>query len=176
MEAAAEGVVSGMLKGSSVGSLIVSICIVGVLAGLSEELFFRGGVQGIFTRSEMGRTMAVWLTAILFSVMHFQFFGFLPRLLMGAFFGYLLIWTKSIWVPVFAHVLNNSVVVVTASLTGVSSEDMFSEGIEFLNIGNNVVVLFSLVLTAIFLIFFRREFFKTDRKWQRNQLPPVIGR
>ena len=49
---------------------------------------------------------------MLFSAMHMQFFGFFPRMLLGALFGYLLVWTGSLWVPVFAHFFNNASAVI----------------------------------------------------------------
>jgi uncharacterized protein len=55
---------------------------------------------------------AVWLTAIVFSVIHFQFYGFLPRVLLGALLGYLVIWTGSIWASILAHFANNALAFV----------------------------------------------------------------
>lgn len=102
----------GILLGqSTVGSLIVSLLIVGVLAGVSEELFFRGALQRIFMSGRMNVHVAIWLTAFVFSAFHLQFFGFLPRLLLGAYFGYLFYWSKSLWLPIVMHVFNNSMVV-----------------------------------------------------------------
>ena len=111
MEESAQAVVDSLMSGASVGSLIVSILIVGVLAGLSEELFFRGGMQRIFMCTKMNPHAAIWSVALIFSVFHFQFFGFVPRLLLGAYFGYLLWWSKSVWLPIIVHVINNSLVV-----------------------------------------------------------------
>lgn len=159
-------------------SVLAGVIIVGCLTGFSEELFFRGGLQGIFIRSSMEKGLAIWLSAIVFSVMHFQFFGFFPRLLMGAFFGYLLVWTGSIWVPVFAHILNNSVVVITAALTGDASTSILTQQNPSLDLGNYTVI-GSVVLTALFLYFYR-DFFKRNqlhkRLWQKSQLPPVSER
>lgn len=102
----------GILLGqSTVGSLIVSLLIVGVLAGVSEELFFRGALQRIFMSGRMNVHVAIWLTAFVFSAFHLQFFGFFPRLLLGAYFGYLFYWSKSLWLPIVMHVFNNSMVV-----------------------------------------------------------------
>lgn len=102
-----------MLDVTSVGGLIVNILVVGVLTGIGEEMFFRGGVQNFIQRGDrpVKTWKAVWITAFIFSAMHFQFYGFLPRLLLGAYFGYLLVWTRSLWVPVLAHALNNSLAV-----------------------------------------------------------------
>lgn len=99
---------TGMLFGTwSAGAFAVALMIVSLLAGLSEELYFRGTLQRLLVTLPMGKHLAVWTTAVLFSAMHFQFFGFVPRLLLGAYFGYLVVWTGCLWLPVIAHVLNN---------------------------------------------------------------------
>ncbi len=97
-------------------NIIISILLVGILTGLSEEVFFRGGLQRIFITRPMNAHIAIWLTAFIFSAMHFQFFGFFPRLIIGAFFGYLAYWSGSLWSAVFAHALNNSTVIVATAI------------------------------------------------------------
>ncbi len=101
----------------SIGGLISGILVVGILTGIAEEFFFRGGMQRILTANGVNHHVAIWVTAFIFSAIHFQFFGFFPRLLMGAWFGYLLWWTKSIWACAAAHALNNSMVVLITWLT-----------------------------------------------------------
>ena len=71
--------------------------------------------------------MAVWVVAVIFSALHFQLFGFVPRMLLGAYFGYLLIWTGSLWAPVAAHVLNNMMFVLTAWLQVRNGEPVTNE-------------------------------------------------
>ncbi|MDE6177435.1 MAG: CPBP family intramembrane metalloprotease, partial [Paramuribaculum sp.] len=93
--------------------LIISVIIIGVLAGVSEELFFRGTLQRLLITRPMPPHIAIWLTAVIFSLVHFQFFGFVPRVLLGAFFGYLAWWSGSVWLPAIIHAVNNSVVVIT---------------------------------------------------------------
>lgn len=159
-------------------SVLAGVLVVGVLTGFSEEMFFRGGLQGIFARSSIGKGTAVWMAALIFSAMHFQFFGFFPRLLMGVFFGYLLIWTGSIWVPVFAHVLNNSIVVLTAAFTGDVSASILDQQNPAVYFGESVTVIGSVVLTALFFLMCRNYIFKSNRhsSWQKSPLPPVSGR
>ncbi|HLS96668.1 MAG TPA: CPBP family intramembrane glutamic endopeptidase [Sphingobacterium sp.] len=94
--------------------LILNILVIGVLPAISEELFFRGALQQIFARAFKSEHLAVWVVAILFSAIHFQFYGFLPRFLLGLFFGYVVLWTRNIWIAVFAHFVNNTSVVVLA--------------------------------------------------------------
>lgn len=97
-------------------ALVVSVLIVGVLAGFSEELFFRGALQRLLTTGNVNRHVAVWCVAIIFSAIHMQFYGFVPRMLLGAYFGYLLVWSGSLWLPVLAHIVNNTLYVVANAM------------------------------------------------------------
>lgn len=117
MEAAAARTTEIILDTSSVGGLISGILIIGVLTGFCEEVLFRGALQSILYRNGVNGHIAVWVSAAIFSAAHFQFYGFLPRLLLGAFFGYLLLWSGSLWLPVICHAVNNSVVVCVTWLT-----------------------------------------------------------
>lgn len=122
MENQAADAVSNLIGANTIGGLIISVLIVGLLTGVAEELFFRGALQNLFFSTNIRKHLCVWLTAIIFSFMHFQFFGFVPRVLLGAYFGYLLWWTGSVWVPILAHALNNSMAVI-AEAYFVSSTD-----------------------------------------------------
>lgn len=91
----------------SSSQFVVAMIVVAVLAGISEELLFRGVLQNITLRASGNPHVAIWFAAIIFSSIHMQFYGFFPRMLLGALFGYLYYWTKNIWVPIFAHFINN---------------------------------------------------------------------
>ncbi len=95
----------------NIGGFIIAVLIVGVTAGFSEEIFFRGTLQRLLATGPVNANLAIWITAFIFSAIHFQFYGFVPRLLLGAYFGYLLWWTRSLWVPVIVHITNNVTVV-----------------------------------------------------------------
>lgn len=110
-----------LMSGTSVADLLTGILVVGCLTGLGEELFFRGAFQGSLTHCGVGRNVAVWTAAVVFSLMHFQMFGFVPRLLMGLWFGYLYLWSGSIWLSTAAHALNNSMCVLMAWLANRSA-------------------------------------------------------
>lgn len=116
-----------MLATDSVGGLISGILVVGVLTGFAEELFFRGALQPMLRGEGMGAQGAIWLAAVVFSIMHFQPFGFFPRLLLGAFFGYLYAWSGSIWLSASAHALNNSLVVLVTWLSRRGADTSFYE-------------------------------------------------
>lgn len=141
-ESAAQSV-NALLGGGSVASMVVSVLIVGVLAGFSEEIFFRGAFLRLLTTGKVNKHLAIWLVAFCFSAMHMQFFGFFPRLLLGAYFGYLLCWSGSLWLPIVMHALNNSIYVVSNWASGGEQAA--------LNTGNDniIMVCVSIALTAI---------------------------
>lgn len=98
----------------SVGLLLINIVVMAVLPAIAEEYYFRGSLMHIVQRLVKNQHLTIWLTAVIFSAIHVQFFGFFPRLILGAFFGYMMVWTKNIWVPVFAHFVNNATVTILA--------------------------------------------------------------
>jgi membrane protease YdiL (CAAX protease family) len=85
----------------------IGLAVIAGLAALGEELFFRGVLQSLFERYTGNHHVAIWVSAGIFSFIHFQFFGFFPRLFLGAFFGYLYVWNRNIWIPIVAHLFNN---------------------------------------------------------------------
>lgn len=116
-EESANHMVEVLIGGSTAGSLIMGILIVGLLAGFSEEIFFRGTVQRLFTTANVNHHIAIWVTAIIFTTVHFQFFGFVPRLLLGAYFGYVAYWSRNIWLAIIAHAFNNTLAVISFWVT-----------------------------------------------------------
>ena len=101
---------------SSIGQLLVGLLVVAVLPAVGEELLFRGILQNLFRRAFTNVHVAVWLSAAIFSAIHFQFYGFLPRMLLGALFGYLYVWTRHLGVAMFAHFVNNGFTLVMVYL------------------------------------------------------------
>lgn len=100
------------LEMNSITDLVLGLIIIAVLPALGEELLFRGVIQRIFSEWSGSRHAGIWSSAFLFSAMHMQFYGFIPRLLLGALLGYLLIWSASLWLPILAHFFNNAAAVV----------------------------------------------------------------
>jgi membrane protease YdiL (CAAX protease family) len=95
---------------------VAVIVVVAVIPGIGEELLFRGVVQNLAWRQSQNHHVAIWTAAILFSLFHFQFYGFLPRMLLGALFGYLYWWSGNLYVPMFAHFVNNAFTVVLSAM------------------------------------------------------------
>ena len=102
-----------MLDVSNLGGLFFNLIVMAVFPAFTEELFFRGIIQKLIKDWTRNPHTAILITGILFSFAHFQFYGFVPRVFMGVILGYLLFLTNNIWIPIFAHFLNNSIVVIS---------------------------------------------------------------
>lgn len=159
LEEAAEATVS-MIVGehTSFAGLIGAILLVGIVTGIGEEMFFRGALQPVLARCFMSRHAAIWATAFIFSAIHLQIFGFVPRLLMGAMFGYLAVWSGSIWLPAMAHALNNSIVVtVTWGVAhGYLPDSINHIGTSAAGWWSIILALASVALTAWIISYLRR--------------------
>lgn len=159
MEDTASSAVDGLFSGNTVGDLIIGIMIVGVLTGIAEELFFRGALQNLFmSMPNVKKHFAIWAVAFIFSFMHFQFFGFVPRLLLGAYFGYLIWWTGSVWVPIIAHAFNNSTVVIVSWVAASQGDATEAAEQATLNIGTEwTTIVLSVIVTVLGIIVLRRN-------------------
>lgn len=92
----------------TVPELLAGILVIGVLAGIGEEMFFRGLIQPKLHLYTGNAHVGIWLTAFIFSAIHVQFYGFFPRMLLGGIFGYLYYYSGSLTYPVLAHIFNNT--------------------------------------------------------------------
>lgn len=95
--------------------LAINLIVMALCPAITEEFFFRGALQRLIGKWNSNPHFVIWSAAILFSAFHLQFYGFIPRMLLGAYLGYLLLWTRSIWIPVFAHFINNATAVIGMS-------------------------------------------------------------
>jgi len=112
MEDAALETTDHLLSVDTIGGLLLNLLIVAGFAALAEELFFRGALQQFLQEKFRNGHAAVWVSALIFSMVHFQFYGFLPRLFLGALLGYLFLYTENLWIPILFHFINNATVLV----------------------------------------------------------------
>lgn len=158
-ELAAEKTTGLLFLDKSMAGLILNLLIIAVVAGLGEELFFRGCLQQIIQKIVKNQHFAVWIAAIVFSAMHFQFYGFIPRVLLGAVLGYMFVWSGTIWIPVVVHTVNNVIGVVLAFVYyGTPQyEDLSVYSLE----KNMWITILSLIFTVILIIFMYKKRYKT---------------
>ena len=114
-EALAEQLTNTLLAGDGLLTFLSNLVVMALMAGITEEFLFRGALQRIIGQWTANHHIVIWSAAILFSAFHLQFYGFLPRMLLGAYFGYLLYLSRNIWIPVFAHFANNAFAVIGMS-------------------------------------------------------------
>lgn len=101
---------------TTTGQLLIALLVVAVIPAIGEEIVFRGILQRNFSIWTRNAHLGIWLSAALFSAIHVQFLGFFPRMLLGALFGYLYLWSGNIWVPILAHFVNNGFTVLMVFL------------------------------------------------------------
>jgi membrane protease YdiL (CAAX protease family) len=95
--------------------IIVNVFVIALLPAIGEELFFRGGLQRILIQLARNPWVGIVLSAVIFSSMHFQFSGFLPRMFLGIVLGAFYWFSGSIYTSMIAHFVNNAVQVIAAS-------------------------------------------------------------
>lgn len=100
---------------NGVPTFLLVFVVVAIIPAIGEELVFRGILQNELMRIWDKKHFAVWVTGFIFSFIHFQFFGFLPRMLLGVLFGYCYLWTNSLWVPIAMHFMNNALTLVVSA-------------------------------------------------------------
>lgn len=109
-----------LLSGDTGADLFWNMLVIAVIPAIGEELLFRGIIQRQFVELAGNRHAGVFLTSILFSALHMQFFGFLPRFVLGLVLGYVYQWSGSLWLPILAHLFNNGLAVL---LTWISARN-----------------------------------------------------
>jgi len=155
MENEASRTTAKLLDTHSIGMMLFMVIVVGVLTGMGEEIFFRAGLLGTMRLGGVNKHIAIWLSAIIFSAVHFQFFGFVPRMLLGAWFGYLMVWTGEVWTPIIAHALNNGAVVVLTYLA--SNHYVTDNYVETAGAGDHWFALESALATVVVIFLFMRK-------------------
>lgn len=105
-----------LMTPDNIGSLAINLLMIALLPAIGEELIFRGIFQRILTKMFSSGHVAVMITAFFFSALHFQFYGFIPRFILGLVYGYLFLWSGTLWLPVIAHFINNALSVIITNL------------------------------------------------------------
>ncbi len=148
-EAEAAKLTEVFLEVKSFWGLLFNLLMIAILPAIGEELMFRGLFQRLLKDWLKNIHVAIFISAFFFAAMHLQFYGFLPRMMLGILFGYLFFWTGSIWVPIFAHFINNGAAVVVSYLEKIG---VFQGDYEQFGATENVwFILASVLCTGLFL-------------------------
>jgi uncharacterized protein len=156
MEDTAKVMTEKFMKVESISGLMFNLFMIAILPAIGEELMFRGVIQRIFTNWTKNYHLGIWISAFLFSAMHMQFYGFLPRMLLGGMFGYLLVWSGTMWVPILAHFVNNTMGVLGYYLI---DKGTITKDIEEWGTGTEQIplLIFSIVLSGLLLFLIYRN-------------------
>ena len=111
LEETAAAATEKLLNTDTIGGLLVNLIVIALIPAVGEELTFRGVVQQGLTR-RMNPHVAILIASAIFSFIHFQFYGFLPRLFLGMVLGYMFYVSGSLWISMLMHFLNNGFAVV----------------------------------------------------------------
>ena len=142
-----------MLKRNSVQDLLMNLLFVAVFAGVGEELFFRGVLQRIFIRLFKSPVIGIVITAFVFSAIHFQFYGFIPRFILGILLGMVYWYSGSLWPAIVAHVVYDGFAVVA-----IYFDPSLADQQATLPIGNQVIAaVISAVLTVVLVYQMRKK-------------------
>ncbi|PRY11011.1 hypothetical protein CLV24_112138 [Pontibacter ummariensis] len=139
----------------TVPQLLVGLLVFALIPAIGEELVFRGITQRQLFRWIGNTHAAIWVAAIIFGAIHVQFFGFLPRVLLGALFGYLYFWSGRISVPIMAHFVNNGFTVLMLYLQQTGAIDADVESTEAMPLYS---IALSVVLSAAVIYYLYQQF------------------
>jgi len=152
-EAQADNLTEAFLKTGSLWVLMVNLLIVAIIPAIGEEWLFRGVLLKLFKQITNNYHWAVLITAFLFAALHFQFMSFLPRFILGILLGYLFVITRNLWVPIFAHFINNASSVIIFYLyhngkINISVEDFGASTNMFYVIGSLLITVWLLYILS----------------------------
>lgn len=159
-QAASDRVLELMTADTHISTLILNLLACAIVPAVCEEFFFRGSLQQLLHSWFKNTHVAVWVTGFIFSAIHLQIDGFVARWLLGAYLGYLLVWSGSIWLPILAHFLHNALSIIIQHI--------------FLSLGNipeptlTTSTIVSAIIAMLFLILFIYLIYRTSHKKTAN--------
>jgi membrane protease YdiL (CAAX protease family) len=153
LENEAQRTTLAFLSTDSFSVYLVNILVMAVIPALGEELLFRGVFQRLFHEWSKNIHVAIWISAFLFSAMHMQFYGLIPRMVLGAFLGYLFYWSGSLWLPIIAHFINNGIAVTMFYVKGEVAEKAETIGTEE---GVSMLLFTSIIIVSALIYSFYR--------------------
>ncbi|MCF6241578.1 MAG: CPBP family intramembrane metalloprotease [Bacteroidales bacterium] len=164
-EANAEKITKLFLQAGNIYVLSLNIIVIALIPAIGEELLFRGVFQNLFSGWTRNKHLGIWLAAILFSAIHIQFYGFVPRLFLGALFGYLLMWSGNIRLPILAHFVNNAFAVIAYYLMDKSVIETSPD-----DIGTGATALPQVALSLFLLISSLYIIYKSGKETEKKRI------
>ena len=142
-----------------VGEYLFGMLVISVLPGIGEEIMFRGVLQNSLHRWTKNPHVAIWVAAFIFGAIHMQFYGLIPRMMLGAVFGYLYVWSGNIWYPIIAHAINNGIGVTMAYAAQFSESDINLDDTESIPVIGQIAA--AIAFVAIMVVF-RNQYLRSN--------------
>ena len=158
----AAGLIDLLISSDTFWLMMLNLLVLAVIPSIGEELIFRGVFQKIGYKLFKSANLAIWVTAFVFSAIHFQFFGFIPRFILGLVFGYLFWWSGTLWLPVIAHFVNNAVPVIGAYIQG---WDKFNTAPDIALWKQLIGLPVPIIISLVILLYFRNNSKKGGREF-----------
>jgi len=131
------------------------LLIMAILPAIGEEFLFRGFLMRYFSSFVKNIHLNIIIVSIIFSALHLQFYGFLPRMALGILLGYLFYWSGSIWLPIVVHFANNAMTVIVYYLAEVGKINIDAE--DFGNINNNYLLIINIIILGLGFYWFEKH-------------------
>ncbi len=157
IENTAEEITLFLTRFNGISDFLIALFVIAIIPAVGEELVFRGLIQNHIQIITKNIHIAIWVSAFIFSFFHFQFYGFVPRLFLGAMFGYLYVWSGNIIYPMIAHFVNNGFTLLMIYFYHTGAIEFDIESTESVPLTN---VLVSMVVCAVLLYLFESYFRK----------------
>ena len=154
-EEAAKIATEAIVKTSTISGLSANLLIMAILPAIGEEFLFRGFLMRYFSSFVKNIHLNIIIVSIIFSALHLQFYGFLPRMALGILLGYLFYWSGSIWLPIVVHFANNAMTVIVYYLAEVGKINIDAE--DFGNINNNYLLIINIIILGLGFYWFEKH-------------------
>lgn len=149
MQESASAMIEKFVSVDTIGGLILNLFMIAGLAALGEELLFRSIIQTSLIKICKNAHVGILIASAIFSFIHLEFYGFVPRLILGMLLGYMFYFSGSIWIPMLMHFLNNGTVVLIYFLNnkGITNIDVDTFG----QTSIPILIVSIVVMIALFL-------------------------
>ena len=145
-------------KFENVGEYIFGLIAISILPGIGEEVMFRGVLQNGLHKLSKNKHVAIWVAAFIFGAIHMQFYGLVPRMMLGAVFGYLYVWSGNIWYPIIAHAINNGIGVTLAYAAQFSESEVNLDDTEAIPLYGQII---AAAFFVVLMVVFRNQYLRT---------------
>ena len=152
MQDSATEIMEKLVNVNNIGGLIINLIMIAGLAAFGEELIFRSIIQTSLIKICKNAHIGIFIASAIFSFIHFEFYGFLPRLVLGLLLGYMFYYSRSIWIPMAMHFVNNGTIVVLYFLNNVKVINIDVESFGQTNVAVLILSIIAMIVLSYFSI------------------------